>query len=62
MIAGILSALGSTLAFAAGRLFTRKVLVKIAIIGIDHLVSKSKQTWDDELWKPLKKELEKEII
>lgn len=61
MVAGILSALGSTLAFIVGRLFTRKVLIRIAIIGIDYLVNKSVQTWDNKLWKPLKVELEKEI-
>lgn len=61
MVAGILSSLGSTLAYVAGKFFTRKVLVKVAIIGIDYLVKKSKPTWDDELWKPLREELEKEI-
>ena len=61
MLTGILSTLESAAAFVIGRLFTIKVLIRIAIIGIDHLVEKSKQTWDDELWKPLRIELEKEI-
>ncbi len=61
MVARIFSALGSTLAFVVGRLFTRKVLIRLAIIGVDHLVEKSKPTWDDELWKPLRAELSKEI-
>ncbi len=61
MITGILGTVASTLAFAVGKLFSRKVLIRIAIIGVDHLVKKSKPTWDDELWKPLREELEKEI-
>jgi len=61
MIAGIFSGLGSAFAYMAGKLLTRKVLVKVAIIGIDYLVKKSKPTWDDQLWKPLREELEKEI-
>ena len=57
----VLGILGSTAAFIVGKIFTRKVLVRIAIIGVDHLVKKSEPTWDDKLWKPLKEELEKEI-
>ncbi len=53
--------LRSTFAFAIGKLFTRKVLIRVAIIGIDYLVKKSEPKWDDELWKPLRKELQKEI-
>ena len=61
MFIKILSTLGSTVVSIISRLFTLKILIRIAIIGIDHLVKKSKQTWDDELWKPLRIELEKEI-
>lgn len=61
MITGLLGSIGSALAYMAGKVMTRKVLVKVAIIGIDYLVKKSKPTWDDQLWKPLKEELEKEI-
>ena len=61
MFTVILSTLGSAVASMIGRVFTKKLLIRIAIIGVDHLVKKSKQTWDDELWKPLRKELEKEI-
>ena len=58
----MLTALGTAAAFIVGKLFARKVLIKIAIIGIDHLVKVTKVTWDDELWKPLREELEKELV
>lgn len=61
MVTLVLKYIASTLAFMAGKLFTLKVLVRIAIIGVDHIVKASKPTWDDKLWKPLKEELEKEI-
>ncbi len=57
----MLKILGSTFALIVGKLFTRKVLIRLAIIGVDLLVKKSKPTWDDQLWKPLRAELEKEI-
>lgn len=61
MIAGMLSGLGSALAYMVSKVFSKKVLIRVAIIGVDYLVKKSKPTWDDQLWKPLKEELEKEI-
>lgn len=61
VLGSVFTVLGSTLALFVSKLFTKRVLIRVAIIGIDRLVKWSKPTWDDELWKPLREELEKEL-